>query len=373
MAIKNKINRENLSEEMRILYVAMTRAVDKLIIVGTLSKYKAETYARRWHKGPSKYRLLKAESFLDWIGASLFNMIDVDEITEMMSGGTSSDGVWKFSRISLADLIEVSSQSLAESGMDLRKEKIEEIIDFKNKKNSEYSDEIDRRLSYRYSHEKSVNVPTKISVTKLNRLEKESFEKLYVPALRDMPVFSCKGSDLSARKDFSASEKGTLVHFVMQHLDLGKNLGRTGIEEQIADMEHRNLLTTGEAMAVTEYSEKIEEFFLSEIGRRMISSPLVRREVPFVIKRKASDIAGELDENDVVLVQGIVDCLFYEDGEAVIVDYKTDSVTEEEIENVRDEYREQVLSYKDAVEKITHTKVKECSLYLFSLSKTVKI
>jgi ATP-dependent helicase/nuclease subunit A len=105
----------------------------------------------------------------------------------------------------------------------------------------------------------------------------------------------------------------------------------------------------------------------------MISSPLVRREVPFVIKRKASDIAGELDENDVVLVQGIVDCLFYEDGEAVIVDYKTDSVTEEEIENVRDEYREQVLSYKDAVEKITHTKVKECSLYLFSLSKTVKI
>jgi ATP-dependent helicase/nuclease subunit A len=165
----------------------------------------------------------------------------------------------------------------------------------------------------------------------------------------------------------------------MEHLDLKGNLKKSGIISTIKQMENKKLLTEAESkIAISSYAEKIEEFFQSKIGKRIIDSSAVYREAPFVLRKKANDISGSLNKDDLILVQGIIDCYFIEDGEAVIVDYKTDKIDETkeiefQINNLKNEYKDQIELYKEAVERITGKNVKECYLYLFSIGKEVKI
>lgn len=172
---------------------------------------------------------------------------------------------------------------------------------------------------------------------------------------------------------------GTLLHSVMEHLDLRGNLEKPGIINTINQMKERKLLTEGEAsLAINIFAEKIETFFKSNLGRRIISSKIVYREAPFVLRKGAREVLKTLNEDDLILVQGIIDCYFIEDGEAVIVDYKTDKINEKmnissQIERLKEEYRDQVILYREAVEKIGGLKVKESYLYLFSIGKEVLI
>jgi len=110
----------------------------------------------------------------------------------------------------------------------------------------------------------------------------------------------------------------------------------------------------------------------------MVNSDSVYREVPFVLRKKANDVLESLNEEDLILVQGIIDSYFIEDNEAVIVDYKTDRIDERknvaaQVQKLKEEYEDQVILYKEALEKITGIKVKECYLYLFSIGKEVQI
>ncbi len=136
-------------------------------------------------------------------------------------------------------------------------------------------------------------------------------------------------------------------------------------------MVHKKLLTEKEAEIVN--VDMLHGFFNSEIGKRMIASPYVKREVPFVIKKNACEIINSLNKNDIILIQGIIDCYFYEDDQVVIIDYKTDKISDENLELIKQEYSPQILSYKEAVEKITDKKVKACYLYLFDISQAVEI
>ncbi len=157
----------------------------------------------------------------------------------------------------------------------------------------------------------------------------------------------------------------------MQHLNIKESLSLENIKLQVNKMVNKKLLTDSEAAAVN--VEMLHEFFLTDIGRRMKASHYVKREVPFVIKKNADEIIASLDKNDVILIQGIIDCYFYEDDQVVIIDYKTDEIEGGNLEPVKDEYKTQILSYKEAVEKITEKKVKGCYLYLFDIGQAVEI
>ena len=103
---------------------------------------------------------------------------------------------------------------------------------------------------------------------------------------------------------------------------------------------------------------------------------MVYREAPFVFRKKAVDVLNSLNEDDLILVQGIIDCYFIEGDQAVIVDYKTDRIDETkdinpQINKLKNEYHDQLELYKEAVEKITGKKVKESLLYLFSIGKEI--
>ncbi|NMB09329.1 MAG: hypothetical protein GX982_01385, partial [Tissierellia bacterium] len=176
---------------------------------------------------------------------------------------------------------------------------------------------------------------------------------------------------LEGKKTFTAAEKGTIVHFVMQHMDLKQSTSIESIKLQIEKMTFNELITDEEAKVVD--IEKIQKFFESEIGKRVLSSERVFREIPFVYRKKACYVIDELDDcEDDIYIQGMVDCYFEEDGEIVLVDYKTDYV-EDDIEKLVTRYREQLEMYKEAIEKITKKKVKETFIYSFNLNKEVEL
>lgn len=371
-AIKNIIKIENLSEEMRVLYVAMTRAVDRLILIGTVDRF--ESKIKKWQKGPSLYNIYCQDSFLDWICTSLFKNADSDEILRTVNdcgliyeakysvNNSSYLTKWNINKITLSQISKKSGEETVNKAVRIR-----EIENFKNNEHSNWKKEIDRRLKYKYAYINSVNVPTKLSVTDLKVLKKEKLErvKYKIPVLRDIPQF--KEGD----SEFTKAEIGTIVHFVMQHLNIKESLSVENITLQVNKMVHKKLLTEREAEAVN--VEMLHEFFLTDIGKRMKASHCVKREVSFVIKKNADEIINSLDKNDVILIQGIIDCYFYENDQVVIIDYKTDEIIDGNFESVKNEYRTQILSYKEAVEKISNKNVKACYLYLFDIGQAVEI
>ena len=225
----------------------------------------------------------------------------------------------------------------------------------------------------------SVNVPTKLSVTELKNLGNKEFTRLRYNIASFVYIFDYNEDTdkFILDKKISGAEIGTLLHFVMEHLDLKGDLKKDSIIDTINQMEAKKLLTPTEAkIAIGTYAEKIEGFFQSDIGKRIINSPMVYREAPFVFRKKAVDVLNSLNEDDLILVQGIIDCYFIEGDQAVIVDYKTDRIDETkdinpQINKLKNEYHDQLELYKEAVEKITGKKVKESLLYLFSIGKEI--
>ncbi len=371
-AIKLKIKKENISEEMRVLYVAMTRAIDRLIMVGTVNNL--EQKQRNWRKGHSKYFVYKGVSYMDWICSCLFEKVNLENFNEIMQNGQLEN--WNLKMNTRLDL------SLnARNEINHREIKIKAMNGFKNKENSPYNKEIGRRLSFKYPYFTSVNIPTKLSVTELKNMENKEFIKLRykIPTLVDIFKYDEDDDKLIFDKKITGTEIGMLLHSVMEHLDLKGVLDKDSIIKTINKMENIKLLTEAEAkIAINTYAEKIEEFFQSDIGKRITDSSSVYREAPFVFKKNANDVLVNLNEEDLILVQGIIDCYFIEDGEAVIVDYKTDKIDESknitfQINNLKNEYKDQIILYKEAVEKITGINVKESYLYLFSINEEVLI
>jgi ATP-dependent helicase/nuclease subunit A len=305
---------------------------------------------------------------MDWICSSLYNHKDFKEIKQMFGDNdckfeiNNLSSKWKVNRYTLSDINYEDSEKIND-----RIKIINEISKFKSKVNSRHNDVIQERLNWKYEYVKSVNVPSKLSVTDLKMLKGNEFEYVQhkIPLLKDIPAFK------EDKVEFTKAEIGTIVHFVMQHLNLNCDLSYDNIKSQINDMVKKKLLTEKEANVVD--VKKIVQFFNTNIGRRMKISPAVKREVPFVIKKQADEIINSLDKNDIILIQGIIDCYFYEGKEVVIIDYKTDDITQMGLKSIKEKYKPQILSYKEAVEKITNKKVKSCYLYLFDIDEAIEI
>ncbi len=367
IALKNVTKLETLSEEMRVLYVALTRAVDKLIMCGTVKSIGSR--AKKWKRGTSHYNLYSALSYLDWICSSLYSHKDASVLREAVGDDNCNikvdncESSWNINCLSLLDInYNVKDANISKD------DKINGIRSFKEQINSEYIDEIDRRLSFEYKYKKSINVPTKLSVTDMKNLDNKDKNieniKYNIPKLVDIPMFKEK------KADFTKAEIGTITHYVMQHLNIKERLELDNIKNQISNMVNTNILTVDEASVVN--VNQILNFFNSDIGKRMINSSKIKRETPFVIKKQANGIIKNLNEDDNILVQGIIDCYFYEGDEIVVLDYKTDAV-HNNIDIIKGQYETQILAYKEALEKLTNKVVKECYLYLFDNNMQIKI
>ncbi|WP_411169338.1 helicase-exonuclease AddAB subunit AddA [Clostridium sp. MB05] len=379
-AIKKKILFETLSEEMRILYVAFTRAKEKLIITGatknlekSISKWASAAALDDYIIPPSE--VLKGKSYLDWVGMAICKHRDGEKLRKYIEVNNSSVindfSTWNIQMWTKNLLtVEKSEVAVDENG---------ESDLFINSDINYIDKEIERRLNYRYKYSLSGGLPSNVSVSDLKRslYNNEDDNVITLNIFSDKEVLRPKF--LQEKKGLSASEKGTIAHFIMQKLDLNKVSSKEEIDAQINSMEDKNLLTEEEIKAVQKIS--FISFFESNLGKRLLNAfnegKLLKRELPFYTEISSLNIDNtlpkEIYENENVRLQGIIDCIFEEDDCIVLLDYKTDYVEYGKENEILDKYRIQIKYYKDAVERITGKKVKESYLYLFGLNKEFRM
>lgn len=358
LAVKEMKQLQMKAEEMRVLYVAMTRAKERLYL--TASVKDIEKTIEKWKVSSSDVKLpdfmrSRAKGYLDWIGPALSRHPDITEAI-----GSAGSVLPHQSRFQL-NIIE--SQSLVPALLDL-----DELLQI-TADEKDYTEEIKARFDYRYPFMHAVEKRSKQSVSEMKRLqmlqrsdEPESFIQPNAPA----PKTIMHRPDFMQDKRLSAADIGTAVHAVMQHISFKEKMEAAEIKAFIGTLTGREILSAEEAKAIR--VKDIEAFYKSEIAERLSNALTIKREVPFTY-------AKQDETGDYQIVQGIIDCLFEEEDGWVLLDYKTDRVSQ--ISDVPREmsarYEVQLSVYQEAVEAILKIPIKERLLYLFSSGEEVKI
>ena len=360
-AVKKRMDIESLSEEMRILYVAMTRAVDRLIMMGSVGNI--ENACKKWCTPINPYMLSKASSHIDWICSAVSRHEDAGQIRCIAGAGEICDIDSSKFKVSILDRTDIN---IEESFKEERLQEYKELLYSQNmQRPGEYDDIINGRFSWEYPHRNAEQIPSKMSVTQLADANIKTIG-YNIPSLVKKPMF------MEEERGFGAAERGTILHFAMKNIDIHRAHSENEIDSQLEDMVFRELLTEEEKGQIDIL--KIKGFFESEIGTRIKKSKKVFREAPFVMKKNAEDIIEGLQEcGDNILIQGIIDCYFQEEDNIILVDYKSDKI-EPGLEAQRAQnYREQLGLYRDAIEKITGKAVAEGYIYFFETGKEVRI
>lgn len=383
-ALKSKINIENLSEEMRVLYVAFTRAKEKLIITG--STRNIQDSIKRWSNGIesldtiSQYEILKGKNFLDWIMPCVLRHRDLSNLLEEVG----LDAVFNVEHNSKwYGKLWNKSDILVEKKSDEEKESIEEILEKIDVDNpdSDYYSEIEEKLNYIYPYEFSTRKPATISVTEIKKIQ-NNYEEELINTIFEQKVILKKPlfiQNEEEREKISGTERGTIVHLVMEVLDLKNVSSVNDIKSQIRGFVSKGIITEKEASIVNPY--KIYKFFASNIGKRMLNAEIINREKSIYAQVNMKDIYiyeklinnddKKLYDNESVMLRGIVDAYFEEDNQIVLVDYKTDFVNEENINQIIEKYKKQLDLYADIIETLTGKSVKEKCIYLFGVDEAV--
>ena len=379
-AIKKRIRLETLSEEMRILYVAFTRAKEKLIITGASSNL--EKSISGWISSASldesivlPSEVLKGKSYLDWIAMAMCK----HTCGEKLRGVTGATRELITSDFSKWDIKFWTKELLTVDKNLETVDKVEDESMFITSKNVVVDKEISRRLDYKYKFIEGAMLPSNISVSDLKKKEFTYGDEIHdtVEVFKEKEVL--KPKFLKEEKGLSAAERGTVIHYVMQRLNYDRVSTISEIKAQIEEMVLDNSLTEKEASTVR--YKKIYNFFNSNLGKRLLKAykdeRLVSRELPFFTELSSVEYKPELNKDvyidEKIRLQGIIDCFFEEEDGIVLLDYKTDYVEEEKVDEIIERYRAQLKYYKDALEKITEKRVKESYLYLFGIDKEVEV
>jgi len=370
IALKNSIKMESLAEEMRILYVACTRPRDKLILIGSVNHLSRRV--RKWSKSVTPFQLARARCHLDWIGPVVMRHPDGEKLQELSLMLFKDREQKELNYKWTVTIIKHSDDTWA-----LQQKKV--VTDFNTMlqeqllaPNSAEQEKIWSRLNWQYSFPKAVNIPSKISVSQVQNLQARDLENLALSMfpMTTQPQFMKAAPAGGATMSFSGAAKGTILHFVMQHLDLKRVHTEAQIDEQVGELVNKELLRKEEAGVVD--VEGIMKFFRSPLGQRVLQANRVYREVPFNLIYPATAIFDGLDNCDEqLLLQGVIDLYFQEQGELVLVDYKTDRITDHNRAELIEKYKVQVHLYKTALEKILDQRVKASYLYLFDCDEEV--
>lgn len=362
-AIARRLTRDMLSEEMRLLYVAMTRARDRLYMTACVRKIdelleKAE-FLRAWEKIPAP--------LLDGAGNALPWLLPA-----------ALDGTALRCRV----CTEAEAESSAEEPDEKPAEEADEAL----------LELLDRNLNAVYPRRRAEHLPSKLTATALKDPDPDAkalFDEASEPGQtpekpgeatakpqKDPTRFARFHRDFPEpdlnRAELSAAEKGTAAHLVLQQIDLSRTETAEEIRKEISRLEEQRFLTPEEAAAVD--PEKIRLFFASDLGGRIRRAEKVWREFRFSLLSDIRELIPGEEAEEKVLLQGVIDCFFLEEGELVLVDYKTDRVEkEEEIQSRAEHYRRQLETYAGAMRRIIGLPVKEKMLYFLRPEKAVKL
>ncbi len=384
-AIRCVARRESLSEEMRVLYVALTRAKEQLIITGYSKevekalKEKEEilnSYSKNKNNKIDSNIIQKYTSYLNWLELIYLYNKDDEEHNDKMQLIIHKK----------ADIVKQIKENREENeeSYDLEKDILKKKEE-NTKLSEEKINEIRNILNWNYQYSESVTIPTKTSVSlikekkiennikeikleieqiKENNIEEAQTEEVQTIKLQDVPEF------IEKKQGISAAQRGTLMHLCLQMLDEKKDYTINDIKDFINDLVLSNRISQEEADVIDVY--KIYNFTQSQIAKELKNAKIVYKEQPFYINVLANEIYDVKNNEDKVLVQGIID-LYYvdENDKIVLVDYKTDRVNYEQ--ELIDKYKVQLDLYKRAIEKSTKRKVDRVFIYSTSLNKEISV
>lgn len=318
-AIRYQIKRETLSEEMRVLYVALTRPVDQLILFATVSDYNRKI--KLWERGLNGLSLTGASCFMDWI---LPPLLQID-----------FEGLRVYEPSDIAVTAIESDQSIEDKLSYYR-----DCMKQPYEGSDEIYEEIHKRLSFKLPHLEKAYKPLKISVTDKKNDDEQRFK---LPELYAAPKF------LMAERPLQANEIGTAMHKVLEKISFEMSSDSKSVLAFLDDLCDKHFISLKEREALS--PEAIQTVLASELGKRIRSAKHVYRETPFVLKK------------DGQFIQGIIDLYFEDEQGWVLVDYKTDRITPVNIVAIASRYSVQIALYKEAIESIIGKPVIQAMIY----------
>lgn len=361
--IQEEITRENLGEELRVLYVALTRAKEKLIMTGQLPKaleilekynLAGETEKKNEREALPYYILAKARTCLDWLLPLLPRLTGDVPLRVYVDEGKEAD---------TGAFVEAQAEVLARGV--LEHWSTETIY------HEALHDRLPRQLKYTYPYEQQGSLKMKFTVSELKKrvsLSDEGGVSLYdepetVPLL---PQF------LKGKTELSGASRGSAYHKLLELLDFAGEYDTKALQEEIARFKIEGKLSDEMADCIS--TSDILLFLQSRSGCRMHKaaiSNLLKKEQPFVLSVNAGEVYPDLDSTEDILVQGIIDVYFEEDGQLVVLDYKTDKVSESL--ELKEKYHAQLDYYAKALEQLLGKKVKEKIIYSFTLGEEMQV
>ncbi len=361
-ALERTLRREAKAEELRVLYVAMTRAKEKLVMVHTQANAGGRVAdLMALSDCPVLPEAVDSGKCMgDWIMLPLLQRSEAGALRAF--AGQNSEGRFFAEETPWTVCVHDGLQFAApaqqsDAAAEERAPQREELpADF-------------AALSYRYPYAEQTAFPAKLTATQLKgrAIDEEISENTTLPPrLRNL----CKPKFLAGKTALTGAERGTALHLVMQDLDFFCEPDEQSVRAQIEAMRAQRKLTDEQANAVDVHA--IVRFLRSDLAARIRKSKQVEREYRFSLLRPVRDFSS-LDADDSVLLQGVVDCFFEEDGELVVVDFKTDHVSRAQLDERAEHYRPQLEAYSMALTRVMGKKVKEKVLYFFSAGEEVRL
>ena len=353
-AIQEKVWKDTLEEEMRILYVAMTRAKRKLILTGLIKAeeleagMRASIQAQKWRAG----------SMMDWI------------LPIMAEQFQNIDKIWLKTRLfSWADIEDLFDAREKEKAVFSYQHFMEEYVEGQD------SSQIKKAFSHVYPNMEATKWKRKYSVSELKSLSQIALPNeesiVYEPdeEERIIPQFLKE-----EQEEVGGAAKGTIVHKIMEMLPFAKIQTKKQLFDWITDLEQS--YPESKQISAKWLYRGIEAFLFSEQGkkiRKMDEAGKVKKELPFTVGLPVSLINQDTEAEDTVVVQGVIDACADMGDHLCLIDYKTDRIKEGEEQQLLDRYGNQMLYYKAALEQILEKRVREIYLYSFSLKKFISV
>ncbi|MDU2462164.1 helicase-exonuclease AddAB subunit AddA [Veillonella sp.] len=405
------------AEEQRILYVALTRARDKLFLTGFVKGFKNSAgklsslgelinnvAAVEGQQLPTDI-ITQANTYLEWLIMGFTRHLDGGNplrVAIEYEGSTYFDLPDKKCRIK----VEIHDGSLygdLDYKADIDETTINKVRELQAVNSVELPQEIIDRFNYTYPYSDATRRTAKISVSELKRrfqereLEAGTIDTLNEPivtvdtgakrAVSDAilgqaikldirnaddlanSVFGRKPQALQSEEDvLTGAQWGTLMHEAMQWLPLAQYT-QASLTKELDGLVTKGTFTEEERNLLSDTS--LYKFFSSDLGKRLINAKRIERELPFSMLFEGKRVYDSLEDGENLFLQGIIDTAFEEDGEWVLVDYKTDRVKSGE--DLIKRYKIQMDLYKEALQRLTGMPVKACYIYSFRLHDAIII
>lgn len=353
-ALSLQLKRDEKSEELRVLYVAMTRAKQKLIMLSSHKNVQSylEKIGSKLTSNNSILPFVVRNSTLlcDWITMCALLHPDSSLLREIAMVDISPDVPVYFDMETKVVCLETDDEATED---DEAQDAV--LFDTDNK----VIDVLVSNVNFEYKKESLRNLPSKVSASELShKMTDNMFSKIL-----NTPAFMNDSK-------LTGASKGTALHAFLQFSDFVS--AKTDIEAEITRLVNKGYLSQLQADSVDR--EKVSSFISSDLINRCVNSDTVFKEYRFTVEVSPSvvdPLYKDCDAEDKVILQGAVDLAFVEDNELVIVDYKTDNV--KDINLLYDMYHKQLEIYKDAMEQCTDYKVKECLIYSIKHSEYITV